>query len=56
MHTAGSYALHTQMFLERTPPSPTAMGYRCVCTTGTVRHKAVVKRKSQREKLFSDMS
>ena len=20
MHTAGSYALHTQMFLERTPP------------------------------------
>ena len=33
-----------------------AMGYGCVCTTGTVRHKAEVQSKSQREKLFSDMS
>ena len=32
-----------------------AMGYRCVCTTGTVRHKAEVQSKSQREKLFGDM-
>ena len=35
---------------------PPAMGYGCVCTTGTVRHKAEVQSKSQREKLFSDMS
>ena len=33
-----------------------AMGYGCACTTGTVRHKAEVQSKSQREKLFSDMS
>ena len=45
-----------------TPPemggglSDPAMGYGCVCTTGTVRHKAEVQSKSQREKLFSDMS
>ena len=37
-------------------PPPPAMGYRCVCTTGTVRHKAEVQSKSQRGKLFSDMS
>ena len=35
---------------------PPAVGYGCVCTTGTVRHKAEVQSKSQREKLFSDMS
>ena len=33
-----------------------AMGYRCVCTTGAVQHKAEVQSKMQREKLFSDMS
>ena len=33
-----------------------AMGYRCVCTTGTIQHKAEVRSKRQREKLFSDMS
>ena len=33
-----------------------AMGYRCVCMTGIVRHKAEVQSKSQRVKLFSDMS
>ena len=33
-----------------------AMGYRCVCTTGAVQHKAEVQSKSQRGKLFSDMS
>ena len=37
-------------------PLPCAMGYRCVCTIGTVQHKAEVQSKSQREKLFSDMS
>ena len=35
---------------------PPAMGYRCVCTTGAVQHKAEVQSKSQRGKLFSDMS
>ena len=46
-----------------TPPPPPrtatahpAMGYGCVCTTGTVTHKAERQNKSQREKLFSDMS
>ena len=38
------------------PPPPIAVRHRCVCTTGTVRHKAEVKSKSQRGKLFSDMS
>ena len=37
-------------------PPPPSMGHRCVCTTGTVRHKAEVHSKSQRAKLFSDMS
>ena len=35
---------------------PPTMGYRCVGTTGTVRHKAEVQSKSQRGKLFSDIS
>ena len=35
------------------PPAP---GYRCVCTTGTVRHKAEVQSKSRREKRFTDVS
>ena len=35
---------------------PPTMGYGCVCTTGTARHKAEMQSKSQREKLFSDMS
>ena len=38
------------------PPLSTLLGYRCVCTTGTIRHRAVVQSKSQREMLFSDMS
>ena len=33
-----------------------AMGYGCVCTTGTAWHKGEVQGISQREKLFSDMS
>ena len=37
-------------------PPPPAMGYRCVCTTGTAQHKAEVQSKSRRKKLFSDMS
>ena len=37
-------------------PDLPAMGYRCVCTTGAVQHKAEVQSKSQRGKLFSDMS
>ena len=32
------------------------MGHGCVSMTGTVKHKAEVQSKSQREKLFSDMS
>ena len=42
--------------LRRFSPPPSATGYRCVCTTGTVWHKAEVQSKSQREKLFGDMS
>ena len=38
------------------PPPPSAMGYKCVCTTGTVWHKVEVQSNSQREKLSSDMS
>ena len=48
-----------QNCLSRLCPSPfgtPAMGYRCVCTTGAVQHKAEVQSKSQRGKLFSDMS
>ena len=30
---------------------PPAMGYRCVCTTGAVQHKAEVQSKSQRGKV-----
>ena len=37
-------------------PPPPAKGYRCVCTTGTIQHKAEVQSKSRRKKLFSDMS
>ena len=33
-----------------------AVGHRCVCMAGTVRHKAEVQSKSQRETLFSDVS
>ena len=35
---------------------PPGMGCRCVCAAGTVRHKAEVQSKSQRVRLFSDMS
>ena len=42
--------------MEGVAMEPPAMGHGCVCTTGTVRHKAEVQSKSQREKLFSDMS
>ena len=35
---------------------PPVVGHRCVCTTGTVRHEAVVQSTSPREMLFSDMS
>ena len=38
------------------PLPPSAMGYRCVCTPGTVRHKAQVQSKGRREKLFCDVS
>ena len=34
----------------------TAMGHRCVCTTGTVRQKAEVQSKSRRRQPFSDMA
>ena len=35
---------------------PPAMGYKCVCMTGTVQNKAGVQSKSRRKKLFTDMS
>ena len=38
------------------PPPPPAVGYRRVCRTGTVRPRAEVQNKSQRETLFSDIS
>ena len=38
------------------PLIPPAMGHRCACTTGAVRHKAEAQSKSQRETLFSDMA
>ena len=38
------------------PPTPSAVGRRCVCMAGTVRHKAEVQSKGQRETLFSDVS
>ena len=54
---AGQALQNDQQRISETPcPHPRAMGYRCVCTTGTVRHKAEVQSKSQRGKVFSDMS
>ena len=49
--------VHTYISAQLSPPAaPPAMGYRCVCTTGTVQNKAGVQSKSRRKKLFSDMS
>ena len=52
MGEGNSYTKNT-ISLKRHCP---AMGYRCMCTTRTVRHKAEVQSKSQRGKLFSDIS
>ena len=38
------------------PPPPPAMGHRCVCMTGAVRHKGEVQSKSHRGQPFSDMA
>ena len=49
----GALQMH-KVFVPSDPPTHPAMGYRCVRMTGTVRHRAVVHSKRQREMLFSD--